>query len=271
MHLPQVCQTTDTFSDGLSLNGQAPRVFSRTTKRGLPWVSVTFCSLFSLLAYMAISTGPGKGWTPDISLMLSPHLTLSLFSLRLVPEHDLYCRFNDLVRNLRGTCLFKSFSSVERVVDGDLPCIIIQTYLRFRAGWNAQGLDRDLLPFKSSLQPYAAWYGLIMISIVLLFSGFSVFLRGSWDTADFVTNYIPLIFAPILFSIASYVMKSKFVRVEDMDFVTGVDEVIAETYDEPPPKNIWEKFWLWIVSALSITYYFLPESMALLACVYSSR
>ena len=43
-------------------------------------------------------------------------------------------------------------------------------------------------------------------------------------------------------------MKSRFVKVEEMDFVTGLDEVIAETYDEPPPKNIWEKFWLWIVS-----------------------
>ena len=45
-------------------------------------------------------------------------------------------------------------------------------------------------------------------------------------------------------------MKSKFVKVEDMDFVTGLDEVMADTYDEPPPKNIWEKFWLWIVSVV---------------------
>ena len=58
-------------------------------------------------------------------------------------------------------------------------------------------------------------------------------------------------FAPILFLAASYVMKSKFVRVEDMDFISGVDEVIADTYDEPPPKNVWEKFWLWIVSVLN--------------------
>ena len=43
-------------------------------------------------------------------------------------------------------------------------------------------------------------------------------------------------------------MKSKFVKPEDMDFVTGLDEVIADSYDEPPPKNLWEKFWLWIVS-----------------------
>lgn len=55
-------------------------------------------------------------------------------------------------------------------------------------------------------------------------------------------------FAPILFIVASFVMKSKFVKVEDMDFVTGLDEVIADTYDDPPPKSIWEAFWRRIVS-----------------------
>lgn len=54
--------------------------------------------------------------------------------------------------------------------------------------------------------------------------------------------------APFLFAAATYVMKSKFVKVHEMDFVTGLDEVLADTYDEPPPKNIWEKFWQWIVS-----------------------
>ena len=76
-------------------------------------------------------------------------------------------------------------------------------------------------------------------------------------------------FAPILFAAASFVMKSKFVKAEDMDFVTGLDEVIADTYDEPPPKNIWEKFWLWIVSVIVIPSPF--ESIALLIRVYSSR
>lgn len=104
--------------------------------------------------------------------------------------------------------------------------------------------------------------------MVLLFSGFSTFLHGNWDTADFVTNYIPLMFAPILFGVASYVMKSSFVKVEDMDFVTGLDEVIADSYDEPPPKNIWEKFWLWIVSVLP---HLLPFKVSLLTlCIHSS-
>ena len=92
--------------------------------------------------------------------------------------------------------------------------------------------------------------------MILFLSGFSVFLRDNWDTADFITNYIPLMLAPVLFVGATFVMKSRFVKVEDMDFVTGLDEVIADSYDEPPPKNIWEKFWVWIVSALVILFSF---------------
>ena len=59
--------------------------------------------------------------------------------------------------------------------------------------------------------------------------------------------------APVLFGIASFVMKSRFMKVEDMDFVTGLDRVVADTYDEPPPKNLWEKFWSTIVSTLGPT------------------
>jgi len=159
-----------------------------------------------------------------------------------------------MVRDLRRAYRFSVFPSQNRAIDITGPRN--QTYLRFRAGWEAQGLDRSLLPFKSSLQPYAAWYGATTIAVILLLSGFSVFLHGNWDTATFITYYIPLMFAPILFAVASFVMKSKFVKPEDMDFVTGLDEVIADTYEEPPPKNIWEKFWLWIVSFLAIPRFF---------------
>lgn len=32
-----------------------------------------------------------------------------------------------------------------------------------------------------------------------------------------------------------------------MDFVTGLAEIEADTYDEPPPRNKWEAFWQWLV------------------------
>ena len=51
-------------------------------------------------------------------------------------------------------------------------------------------MSRDTLPWKAPLQPYAAWFGLIFSSIVVVFSGFSVFLKMRWDTSSFVSNYL---------------------------------------------------------------------------------
>ncbi|KIJ21581.1 amino acid-polyamine-Organocation superfamily protein [Paxillus involutus ATCC 200175] len=45
---------------GLAISGNAPRIFVKTSKSGLPYVAVIFCALFTLLAFMAVSTGAGK-------------------------------------------------------------------------------------------------------------------------------------------------------------------------------------------------------------------
>jgi len=48
---------------GLAKAGNAPKIFLRTWRNGLPWVSVVFNALFSVLAYMGIKTGSGKVFT----------------------------------------------------------------------------------------------------------------------------------------------------------------------------------------------------------------
>ncbi|KZV99056.1 amino acid permease [Exidia glandulosa HHB12029] len=54
---------------GLALAGNAPRIFSKTTKSGLPLISIIFCSCFGLLSYMAVSSGAGKvfGWFANMT------------------------------------------------------------------------------------------------------------------------------------------------------------------------------------------------------------
>jgi hypothetical protein len=39
-----------------------------------------------------------------------------------------------------------------------------------------------------------------------------------------------------------------------MDFTTGLGEIESDTYDEPPPKNVWEKFWQWLVRNVELFY-----------------
>ncbi|KAG8806870.1 hypothetical protein FRC17_004759 [Serendipita sp. 399] len=107
----------------------------------------------------------------------------------------------------------------------------------------SQGIDRTQLPYASKLNPYASYYALVSILIICLFSAWDVFLKGKWNTARFVTNYLPFVLFPILYAIARFINKTPLVKPSEMDFQTGLAEIEAATYDEPPPRNIVEKFW----------------------------
>ncbi|KAI0750026.1 amino acid permease [Daedaleopsis nitida] len=121
------------------------------------------------------------------------------------------------------------------------------TYIRFHKGYTQQGYDRTKLPYYNRLQPYAAWWSMIMSVFICLFSGWTVFLRGQWSTETFVTNYMPFVMFPILYVGAKFVYRVPVVRPENMDFVSGLQEIEADTYDEPPPRNKFEAFWAWLM------------------------
>ncbi|KAF9243944.1 amino acid permease [Melanogaster broomeanus] len=179
---------------GLAISGNAPKVFAKTSKSGLPYVSVTFCALFTTLAFMAVSSGAGKVFT-WLSNMTSVAGLMTWF----------------------GICV---------------------TYLRFYKGLQAQGIDRTTLPYFTRVQPYAAWYACIWTFFICLFSGWSVFLKGKWDTATFVTNYIPFIL--LYYRIPP-------VKPHEMDFTSDIAQIEADEVDDPPPKNKMEAFWRWLV------------------------
>jgi amino acid transporter len=54
---------------GLSISHNAPKIFSRTTRSGLPYVAIIFCALFCTLAYMGIHSGSNKvfGWFANMT------------------------------------------------------------------------------------------------------------------------------------------------------------------------------------------------------------
>ncbi|KIY47657.1 hypothetical protein FISHEDRAFT_44970 [Fistulina hepatica ATCC 64428] len=191
---------------GLAVAGNAPKIFLRTMKNGLPIVSLTFCSYFALLSYMSVSTSAGKVFT-WFSNMTSVAGLMTWFGISL-------------------------------------------TYIRWYAGLKAQGIDRTTLPYYSRLNPYAAWYAMIACLVVSFFSGWSVFLKGKWATDTFVTNYLPLVLFPILFIGSTLYYRQGFKKAQDMDFVSDVAEIVAAEVDDPPPRNMWEAFWQWLVCVL---------------------
>ncbi|KAJ7162539.1 amino acid permease [Mycena crocata] len=193
---------------GLAAAGNAPKIFLRTLRNGLPIVSIVFCSLFSCLAYMGVKAGSGKvfGWFANMTSVAG---LLTWFGISL-------------------------------------------TYIRFYKGMKAQGYDRSHLPYASRLQPFAAYYAMTFCLVICFFSGWATFLKGNWVVSDFVTNYLPLGLFPVIYAGAKIYYHRQgrsfsWVQPEDMDFVTNIAEIEADTYDDPPPKNKLEAFWAWLM------------------------
>ncbi|THG96600.1 hypothetical protein EW026_g5266 [Hermanssonia centrifuga] len=188
---------------GLALNGNAPKVFTRVSTWGLPYVAVATNAAFGLLAYMAATTNAGNVFT-WFSNMTSTAGLMSWFGIAV-------------------------------------------TYIRFYKGMKVQGMDRSALPYRAPFQPFLAWYGAISCIVICTFSGFAVFMKHGWSAQDFVTHYLPFILFPILYISARIWRRSRFIDPKDMDFKSGLAEVEAASYDEPPPRNWVEKFWGWLM------------------------
>ena len=55
--------------DGLAAAGNAPKIFLRASRNGLPYVSVIFNSCFAVLGYMGVKAGSGRvfGWFANMT------------------------------------------------------------------------------------------------------------------------------------------------------------------------------------------------------------
>ncbi|GAA6048096.1 hypothetical protein JCM3770_000189 [Rhodotorula araucariae] len=192
---------------GLAIQGNAPRVFARTTSWGLPWVGCLAGAAFALLAYMAAGAGKAGevfGWLASITSVCG---------------------------------LLVWFG-------------IITTYLRFHRGARQQGIDRRAWPYYAPCQPYLSYYALVMLVLILFFSKFSVFIDGQWNTADFITSYLPIMLFPVCYA-GAYTYKRWIRRLppsewamtplDELDFVSGT-RTVEDELDEPAgPKGRWTR------------------------------
>ncbi|KAK4498925.1 hypothetical protein PRZ48_009435 [Zasmidium cellare] len=127
---------------------------------------------------------------------------------------------------------------------------MICTWIGWNRGLKAQGISRDTLHWKAPLMPYAAYVGVGMGCVVLLFLGFDTFVP--WDVKGFVTSYFGLAFAAFVYIFWKVFKRTKPVKPADMDFWTGKEEVDAECsiwevddIDKPTTLmgRIWDKMW----------------------------
>lgn len=195
---------------GLSLAGNAPKVFRKTTSWGLPWVCLMVSFLIGFLAYMSVGVGSAGevfGWLANMTS-----------------------------------------------VTGLLTWVgILITYLRFDAGVKAQNINRDQFPYKSYLRSGGAIYALVMCCLILLFNSYSVFVSGHWDTAIFITGYLPIVVAFALYFGSKFYYQRQGLRtailgLHEMDFYTDSRDE-ARDFDEDDQysekKSLKQKFKDW--------------------------
>ncbi|WVQ77052.1 hypothetical protein IAR50_006731 [Cryptococcus sp. DSM 104548] len=105
---------------------------------------------------------------------------------------------------------------------------ILLAYLRFYYGLKKQGLSRDEFPYKAPLQPWLSWYGFFFFTVIILFNGFPVFLKGNWDASSFVAAYITLPIFAVCWIGWKVVKRTKMVPLDQIDFQTGRRELDEE-------------------------------------------
>lgn len=102
-------------------------------------------------------------------------------------------------------------------------------YFCFYRAVVAQGLDRSSFPFKSWYQPYTILFSGFFIWIMVLFRGYASFKPFSVD--NFLFNYVMIAVSIAIFVFWKLLKRTKFVKPEEADLVTGLDEVEEHEYN----------------------------------------
>ncbi|KAJ5087268.1 hypothetical protein N7456_010884 [Penicillium angulare] len=131
-------------------------------------------------------------------------------------------------------------------VAGLIGWIVIEaTYLRFWRALSAQNISRERLPYRSPLQPYTAIVTLVMVTLIVFFSGFDVFTTGSFTASGFLTCYLNIAIFAVLYIFFKFFLKSKTVPLKEVDLYTELaafeEEKATMQYYESANNQPWWK------------------------------
>ncbi|KAL1856420.1 hypothetical protein VTK73DRAFT_8286 [Phialemonium thermophilum] len=108
--------------------------------------------------------------------------------------------------------------------------LINLTHMRFLRILRVQGVDRARLPYRAPWQPYLSWYGLFFNSLIVLTSGFTVFI--SWSTSGFFSCYVSLMLWVALYVGHKIVCRTKIVPLAEANLNIGREDMAVHEVRE---------------------------------------
>lgn len=94
------------------------------------------------------------------------------------------------------------------------------THIRMRRAWILQGHTLQELPYQALWYPYGVYFVIFINFFLVFISGYSVFI-GGFDAVDFVFDYIVIVIFIALYVFWKVFKKTEWVKLEDMDLVSG--------------------------------------------------
>ncbi len=143
-----------------------------------------------------------------------------------------------------GATVFNLFMNITAVAGFITWACINGCHIAFMRALATRGLSRDTLPYRAFWEPYFAWYGLFFNILIIITQGFTSFIP--WDVSSFFAAYISLILFAVLFVGHKLIMRTTYVRSQEVDLDTDAskDEDASESIEDPTTRS--GKFWAWM-------------------------
>lgn len=155
--------------------------------------------------------------------------------------------------------VFRYFMNLTSVWGLVIYIVICVTYIRFRQAVDYQGIDRGVFPFRSNFARAGAWFSLVFIALVAVFSGWHVFMdTENFDAAVFITSevtgegcrancrtdYLPLPLLPAFYIGRKWYTGSKIIPLDEIDLHTGARHRAERLDDDEVPPGFLGKLYV---------------------------
>ncbi|CAI4058335.1 Ssy1p SKDI_04G3810 [Saccharomyces kudriavzevii IFO 1802] len=176
----------------MSVQRKAPPIFEICSKRGVPYVSVIFSSLFSVIAYIAVNQTAIENF--------------------------------DVLANIS--------SASTSIIWMGLNLSFLRFYYALKQRKDIISRNDSSYPYKSPFQPYLAIYGLVGCSLFVIFMGYPNFIHHFWSTKAFFSAYGGLMFFFTSYTTYKILGTSKIQRLDQLDMDSGRREMDRTDWTE---------------------------------------
>ncbi|KAJ5052206.1 uncharacterized protein L3040_001965 [Drepanopeziza brunnea f. sp. 'multigermtubi'] len=108
------------------------------------------------------------------------------------------------------------------------------------------GIAREELPWSHWWTPYTSWVALVSSILFLLTGGFTVFVKGRWNTATFISSYLDIPIVIFAYFGWKFFKGTKILSLESIPIRQALDEMNDSPEEPMLPTTGWKRlniFW----------------------------